>query len=113
VFNKNQDERFIEVFKASIQETMQSLIGESPSKALLFHLKFPESAERPTEFSANLRTVLRDGSPVVENAILKRLWDKMGLFLVHASESGSFVERVGRARELYAERQKQRQVFAR
>jgi len=47
---------------------------------------------------------------MVEVAILKRLWDKMGLFLVHASEPGSFEERVGRARGPFTERQRQRQV---
>ncbi len=53
------------------------------------------------------------GRPIVEVAIVKRLWDKMGLFLIHASDPGSFEERVSRARELFSERQRQRQVVAR
>ena len=60
-----------------------------------------------------MREVLRAGSPMVEVAIVKRLWDKMGLILVHTSEPRSFEDRVARARVLFSERQKQRQVVAR
>ena len=108
----DDESRFTEIFKESIKETIQDIVGQSPSQALLFHLGFPGSAERPAEFDKNLRAILLAGSSMMELAIVKRLWDKMGLFLIHANEPGSFEERITRARELFSERQKQRQVFA-
>ena len=111
--NKNVGEAFSGVFKESILETIQSIVGENPAKALLFHLKFPESADEPAEFARNLRAVLLAGSPMIEAAIMKQLWNNIGMFSVHTNEPGSFEQRVGRARELYAERQKHLQVVAR
>ena len=52
---KNVDERFIEVFAESIHETLQDIVGESPAKALLFHLNFPESAAVHGEAEEGLR----------------------------------------------------------
>lgn len=110
--DKHAGEGFIRVFKESVQESIQGIVGENPSKALLYYLKFPESAERPDEFVANLRAVLLAGSPVVENAIIKQLWNNIGMFSVHANEPGSFEERVERARELFSEKQNHYQVVA-
>ena len=110
---KNVDERFIEVFAESIHETLQDIVGESPAQALLFHLNFPESAKRSDEFARNLRGLLRDGSPVVETAMVKRLWSKLGLVPVRMSDSASFVDRIRRARELFEEKQKKLQAASR
>jgi hypothetical protein len=110
---KNVDERFIEVFAESIQETLRDIVGESPAHALLFHLNFPESAARSDEFATNLRMLLRDGSSVIENAIVKRLWDKLGLVPAQMSDSASFVERIRRARQAFEERQKKLQGVSR
>jgi len=110
---KNIDERFIDIFAESIHETLQDIVGESPAQALLFHLNFPESAKRSDEFVIRLRGLLRDGSPVVENAMAKRLWSKLGLVPVHMSDSASFVERIRRARQLFEEKQKKFQAFSR
>ncbi len=110
----NDDERrFLEVFKESIQETIQGIVGENPGRALLFHLKFPQSAEKPDEFGRNLRAVLLAGSPIVEVAIVKRLWDKMGLLPARSNEQSSFEESVRKARQVFGGRQVQHQVFAR
>ena len=108
---KNVDERFIEVFAESIHETLQDIVGESPAQALLFHLNFPESAKRSDEFAMNLRGLLRDGSPVVETAMVKRLWSNLGLVPVRMSDS--FVDRIRRARELFEEKQKKLQAASR
>ena len=110
---KNVDERFVEIFAESIHETLQDIVGESPAQALLFHLNFPESVKRSDEFAVNLRGLLRDGSPVVESAMVKRLWSKLGLAPVHMSDSASFVERIRRARELFEEKQKKLQASSR
>ena len=112
MFSKNADEAFAGVFKNSIQETVAGIVGENPAKALLFHLNFPESADHPAEFSRKLRAVLLAGSPIIEVAIIKRLWINIGMFSVHAEEPGSFEERVVRAKELFSERQKHREVVA-
>ncbi len=110
---KNVDERFIEIFAESIHEALQDIVGESPAKALLFHLNFPESAKQSDEFATNLRRLLRDGSPVVENAMVKRLWSKLGLMPVHMSDSASFVERIRRARELFEEKERKLKAVSR
>lgn len=107
MLDRNENERFTEILRESIQEAMQGIVGDQAARALLYHVKFPESAGKPAEFAKNLQAILLTGSPVVEIAIVKRLWDKMGLFLVHADEPGSFEQRVGRARELYSQRQHQ------
>jgi len=110
---KNLEERFIDIFAESIHETLHDIVGESPAQALLFHLNFPESAKRSDEFVIKLRGLLRDGSPVVENAMVKRLWSKLGLVPVHMSDSASFVERIRRARQLFEEKQKKLQAVSR
>ena len=110
---KNVDEHFIEIFAESIHETLQDIVGESPAQALLFHLNFPESAKQFDEFAINLRGLLRDGSPVVENAMVKRLWSKLGLVPGHISDSTSFVAAIRRARELFEEKQKKLQAVSR
>jgi hypothetical protein len=110
---KNVDERFIEIFAEAIHETLQDIVGESPAQALLFHLNFPESAKRSDEFAVKLRGLLRDGSPVVESAMVKRLWTKLGLVPVHMSDSASFVDSIRRARELFEEKQRKAQAVSR
>jgi len=111
--NKVAEDGFSGVFREAIQETIQGIVGENPAKALLYHLKFPESANEPAEFARNLRAVLLAGSPMIEAAIMKQLWNNIGMFSVHANEPGSFEERVRRARELFSERQKHLEVVAR
>lgn len=107
MFDRNEDERFVGVLRDSIQEAMQGIVGDQACRALLFHTGFPETVARPGEFAKNLRAILLTGSSVVEIAIIKKLWDKMGLFLVHADEPGSFEQRVARAKELFSMRQQQ------
>ena len=110
---RNVDERFIEIFAESVQETLRDIVGESPAQALLFHLNFPESAGRSAEFATNLSSLLRDGSPAVESAIVKRLWEKLGLVPPRMSDSATFVERIRRSRELFEEKQKKFQAASR
>lgn len=112
MLNKDAETGFDRVFRDSIRESVEGIVGEGASKALLFYLKFPESADRPGEFVANLRSILLAGSPVVEIAIMKQLWNNIGMFSVHFGEQGTFEERVARAKELYSQRQRHMEVVA-
>jgi hypothetical protein len=110
---KDADERFIEIFAEAVHETLRDIVGESPAQALLFHLNFPESAKQSDKFAASLRGLLRDGSSVVENAMVKRLWSKLGLAPADMIDSASFVDRIRRAKELFEEKQRKLQGASR
>ena len=75
---------FSEMLLAAVEESLSSL-GDSPKQAILFHLeasfqiKKEHIPENITEFTKALEKIFGPGASYLENLIVKRLHEKLGL----------------------------------
>jgi hypothetical protein len=81
-----------------VEESLSSL-GDSPRQAILFHLKTSFKIEKEnipanlTEFARALEKIFGPGASYLEQLILSRLYEKLGLEFKN-SESTNFLESV-------------------
>jgi hypothetical protein len=75
---------FSKILLAAVEESLSSL-GDSPKQAILFHLeasfkiKKEHIPENITEFTKALEKIFGPGASYLENLIVKRLHEKLGL----------------------------------
>jgi hypothetical protein len=84
---------FSEMLLAAVDESLSSL-GDSPKQAILFHLeasfkiKKEHIPENITEFARALEKIFGPGALYLENLIVKRLCEKLGLEFENVESSG-------------------------
>lgn len=81
------------------------MLGQSGTKAVLQNINSQQNAGSPEEFHRNLYQVFNEGSLVLEEAIIKKLFQRLEL---HYEEKTNFdfPEYVKHARQLYLTRLK-------
>jgi hypothetical protein len=92
-----------ELLRESVIEGLKGVLGESPMRAVLFHLGLNQFATDARALHEKLRSTFLEGSVVLEKAIVKELWATVGI--PHSeSKHFDFEERVKFALQVRAYR---------
>jgi hypothetical protein len=101
--------KFHDALLKAVDFTFNSL-GESCRQALYFHLKTTfhlgkaEIPEKVGEFDNAIRLIFKDGAVFLENLILEKLCDSLGVEFEENDTLG-FVEAVSKVRNMVSERE--------
>jgi hypothetical protein len=101
--------KFNDAFLKAVDFTFSSL-GESCKQALYFHLKTTfhldraEIPEKVGEFDNVIRLIFKDGAVFLENLILEKLCDSLGVEFEENDALG-FVEAISKVRNMVSERE--------
>jgi hypothetical protein len=81
------------------------VLGESGTKVVLQNINSSQYSDNPEEFHRNLYEIFKEGSLVLEEVIVKKLFQRLN---VHYEEKTNFdfSRYVNRAKQLYVTRQK-------
>ena len=92
-------EKFDELLDQAAMSTMQLLLGEGPTKALIHHIAAKASESNGRPFAEGLERITRGGAVIVEKLIIKSLHSQLGLAPEDNQGTFSFEKAVARARE--------------
>ena len=67
------------LLEESIVSSVRNLIGESPMKALLFHLHLDKVAKDPKMFHESLHSLLKEPAMIIELMIVKDLFSRLNM----------------------------------
>lgn len=84
------------VFRSSVEEGLEEVLGACGAKAILYHLDLPNFYD-PEEFQEKLSSIFGVGAASLERAILQQLNRRVHLRQPTSEEDG-FVDQVERAR---------------
>lgn len=102
-----EERSFEELLSEAIDEALGAL-GDNVKLVVYYYLERNLGIEKRTipkdmrSFQKELRRMFSDGAKVIEELIIKKLYDKIG---VKAEEDEEFVNRVERARSIFEKRQ--------
>lgn len=94
---------FSKILLAAVEESLSSL-GDSPKKAILFHLENSFKIKKEhipanlTEFTKALEGIFGPGASYLEKLIVKNLYEKLGLKFENNLD-GNFLEKVSNAQK--------------
>lgn len=58
---------------------MKKMVGESGMHATFYYLELVEVLHRPVEFHKRLQSMFKEGSEIIEKAILRELYGRLNL----------------------------------
>lgn len=81
------------------------MLGESGTKVVLLNINPSQHLDDPEEFHQNLYKIFKEGSVVLEEVIVKKLFQKLNVRCEERTDF-DFSRYVNHAKQLYAKRQK-------
>jgi hypothetical protein len=93
------------VLHECIVDGLENVLGESCTRAIVFHIELGDYIDDPSEFHRNLYALLGLGALVLEKVIVEELFRRLD---IPYEQRGNFdfSEYVNEARELFLKRQK-------
>jgi len=95
------DARFHAVFRGSILDGMNTVLGAEGTRAILYHLDLP-SFDNPKRFHERLTEIFGFGTPSLERVILQQLHQSMGVVPAFVKDD-DFVNQVELAKQRFDE----------
>jgi hypothetical protein len=97
--------KFFEVLHECILDGLESVLGKSCTRAIVFHIELGDYIDDAGEFHRNLYALLGLGALVLEKVIVKELFRRLD---IPYEERGNFdfAGCVNEARELFLKKQK-------
>jgi hypothetical protein len=70
-------EDFAEIFYNSVEAGFKQILGESGSRATLYHLRFRKGKTTPVEFHEELVTMFHAGAEAIEKVVVTELYKSL------------------------------------
>lgn len=96
-------QEFDSLILAAMSEGLTAVLGHPQDEAVLWHLKRIVIAREPGAFSRALQSIFGQGAWILEDAILRRLYEKVGV-KYDCKDDAPFEKHVEQLREAFTAR---------